>query len=293
MPPEKEKYPLLALPKSITRISRFPLVQQGMQLQRDALAVARSIDLINWNGTPYGNNPRQVLDIQEVNDLCPRDGWPTVLLIHGGGWVRGDKDHFKALMPLFTRKRIMPVAMNYRLAPENRWPTQLEDVHLAIDFLKQQQVDLKRIALWGISAGGQLALMAALQRDDICGVVTIGAPTNIETMKRNEWQLCFSEEDLLRAGPIHQETETLPPILMLHGELDQVVPLSNCTRFTEKHPSVQSIILKNGNHGLHWPPLKARKAKKQAFNWLVKTMDLPKVGSKWKRRKKKKSTSQK
>ena len=289
MPSEKDKYPLLALPKSVTRISSFPLVQQGNQLRKNALSAARSVDLINWNGTPYGDHPKQVVDMQEVNDLCPRDGWPTVLLIHGGSWTHGNKEYFKALMPLFTRKRIMPVAMNYRLAPDHQWPAQIEDVHLAIDFLKQQQVDLKRIALWGVSAGGHLALTAALQRDDICAVVTFGAPTDIETMSKAEWQAYFSEEDLAEASPLQMKTAQLPPILMLHGELDQVVPISNCTRFLEKYPSVQSIILKNGNHGLHWPPLKARQVKKQAFDWLVETMDLPKVGSKWKRSKKKKS----
>ena len=287
MASKKGDHPLVALPKSIAKLHRFPIVQQGNQLRKNVLATARSIDLINWDGTPYGSDPRQTLNIQEVNDLCPRDGWPTVLFIHGGGWSRGDKEYFKALMPLFTRKRIMPVAMNYRLAPKNRWPSQLEDIHLAIDFLKQQQIDLKRLALWGISAGGHLALMAALQRDDICGVITFGAPTDIQTMKRDEWQVCFSEEDLIQASPLHQEDTSIPPVLMLHGELDQVVPVSNCTRFVKKYPSIESIILKNGNHGLHWPPIKARQVKKQAFDWLIQTMDLPTVGSKWKRRKKK------
>lgn len=289
MPPDKAKYPLLALPKSITRLSRFPLVQKGNRLRRDALAAARSVDLINWNGTAYGEHPRQTLDIQEVNDLCPRDGWPTILLIHGGGWVRGDKEQFKTLMPLFARKRIMPVAMNYRLAPEHPWPAQIEDVHRAIDFLRSQQVDLNRIALWGTSVGGQLALTAALQRDDICGVVSIGAPTDISTMRREEWQRCFSEDELYQASPIHQKSSHPPPILLLHGELDQVVPVSNTTRFIAQYPAAQSIIVTNGNHGLHWPPIRAQRAKKQAFNWLVEKMNLPTVGSKWKRRKKKSS----
>jgi acetyl esterase/lipase len=289
MSADKGKFPLLSLPKSLTRLSNFPLLQQGMQLRRNVLATARSIDLINWDGTPYGTHPRQVLNIQEVNDLCPRDGWPTVLMIHGGGWIEGDKEQYKTLMPLFSRKRIMPVSMNYRLAPENRWPAQLEDIHAAIDFLKKQQIDLQRLALWGFSAGGQLALMAALERDDICAVVTIGAPTDISTMNREDWQDCFSEEDLKASSPLFQDKKSLPPTMMLHGALDQVVPVSNCKRFAEKHPSVKSVIIENGNHGIHWPPLKAQRAKKEAFNWLVDAMDLPHVGSKWKRKKKKKS----
>lgn len=283
----KAKFPLLP-PPSKALVERVPLLPTMNRIRRTLVARARSFDMITWSGTPYGTEPMQVLDMQEINDLCPRDGWPTVLLIHGGGWKEGDKEQFNTLMPQFSRKRVQAVAMNYRLAPTVSWREQVADVHQAIDFLREQQVDLKRIALWGVSAGGHLALLAALERDDIAAVVTIGAPTDLTRISRDEWQVAFEEDELKEASPLHKESMLVPPTFMLHGELDTVIPVSQLNAFVAKHPSVQSKIIPSGNHGLQWPPIIASRAKEQAFEWLIQQLNLPSVGSKWKRRQKKK-----
>ena len=91
----------------------------------------------------------------------------------------------------------MACSINYRLAPDNKWPCQLEDVLHSIKFIREQQVDLKRIALWGISAGGHLALMAALHKPEwIKCVVTFGAPTDLSIANPSLWMNCFSQKQL-------------------------------------------------------------------------------------------------
>ena len=70
----------------------------------------------------------------------------------------------------------MAASMNYRLAPEVTWKEQVEDVLLALDFIRaQQQVDTQRIALWATSAGAHLALLVAALR------------TKPDPMCRNDW----------------------------------------------------------------------------------------------------------
>ena len=86
--------------------------------------------------------------------------FPTVILVHGGGWQNGDKNKF--ITPLFapmTKAGFTWFTINYRLAPANRWPACAEDVERAIRWVKanakEYKADPKRIALVGESAGGQ------------------------------------------------------------------------------------------------------------------------------------------
>ena len=112
--------PLTHVPKA------WPTIHKLNHIRRKIVSQARSFDIINWENTHYGSDRHQQMDIHELNDLCPRDGWPTVVLIHGGGWEQGDKKDVEHLAPLFARYGIMACSINYRLAPDNKWPCQLE-----------------------------------------------------------------------------------------------------------------------------------------------------------------------
>ena len=87
--------------------------------------------------------------------------FPTIILVHGGGWRNGDKNKF--ITPLFapmTKAGFTWFTINYRLAPTNRWPACAEDLESAIRCVKvnaiQYKADPKRVALVGESAGGHL-----------------------------------------------------------------------------------------------------------------------------------------
>ena len=273
--------PLVRVPKL------WPMVNRSNQLRRNVVGKARSFDIIEWDNTPYGPDTRQQLTFYELNDLCPRDGWPTVLLIHGGGWAEGDRSHFNAIAPLFARRGIQAVSMNYRLSPENRWPAQVDDVVLALEFLREQQIDRNRIALWGHSAGGHMALMAAIRKPDwIKCVVTVGAPTALDRCVVDTIPSTFAESDLHNASPAYR-TEPLPPVLCVHGKLDRVVGIHHADRLAKQHPNVETLLVENGDHGVRWPIIAGWRAKKTARDWLTQQLDLPQRGSKWKRRKKK------
>jgi acetyl esterase/lipase len=180
----------------------------------------------------------------------------------------------------------MGVGVNYRLAPQVTWKEQLADVLAALDFVRAQQVDLKRIALWGTSAGAHLALLAAAQRpDQIRCVLTIGAATHPPDLPRDMTQEAFPSLDDPTASPRLSCTQ-LPTTMMIHGAQDPIIPVTQHHEFVRAHPQVESIVVKDGDHHVRWPPLSGLQTRRRAVNWVIEQLDIPHVGSKWRRRRK-------
>ena len=97
----------------------------------------------------------------------PEDKLPVLVYFHGGGWVFGDlNSHDPMCRELCNLAGCAVIAVDYRLAPEHKFPAALEDAiaavrqvaHLAEDFA----IDRTKIAIGGDSAGANLAAVAAL-----------------------------------------------------------------------------------------------------------------------------------
>jgi acetyl esterase/lipase len=101
---------------------------------------------------------------------------PLVLVIHGGGWSRGDSRtwgaiaDYPATLAMLAARGYIVASVNYRLTGEARFPAQIQDVKAAISFLRanasRYDIDPARVLAWGGSAGGHLAALAATS----CGV---------------------------------------------------------------------------------------------------------------------------
>ena len=268
--------------------SALPVVKKANALRRRLQGKATSFDLIQWEKVPYGGHAGQHVHIWELNDLCPRDGWPAVLLIHGGGWRSGSWQDYEGFGPQLSRQGIMVGAMNYRLAPAHPWPAQLEDVLEAIQFMRDQLTDPDRLALWGHSAGGHLAMMAALAKPEwVNCVVALGAPSDLSLMDEAEVAGVFDGSDLASVSPVKVSCPAAPPMLLVHGTADRVVSVDQARAHASSRPGVELVEVEKGDHGLRWPPVASFKARRKALNWMIDRLDMPERGSKWRRRKKK------
>jgi len=109
----------------------------------------------------YGDDPKQKMDVFLPKQTKGKT--PAIILIHGGSWIGGDKINMthwlKPLQEAFPDDAIF--TLNYRLASRqnnaNPWPTQIDDVDKAVDFIKKSAKDYninkKQLILLGESAG--------------------------------------------------------------------------------------------------------------------------------------------
>ena len=114
----------------------------------------------DFKDIPYSDVEGQqlLLDAHIPDGVGP---FPTAILVHGGGWVAGDKQQYITYIfqPL-SEAGFAWFSINYRLAPQYKFPADADDVEAAIRFVKvnavKYKVDPRRIALIGESAGGHL-----------------------------------------------------------------------------------------------------------------------------------------
>jgi acetyl esterase/lipase len=93
---------------------------------------------------------------------------PVILYLHGGGYAIGSIETHRDLIARICRaSRASALALEYRLAPEHKFPAQLEDALCAYQWLLDENIDPRRIVIMGDSAGGCLAISTLLKLRDV------------------------------------------------------------------------------------------------------------------------------
>lgn len=107
------------------------------------------------------------LDLYLPDPVAPGQLRPAIILVHGGGWIHGNKTNAREtkIANSYATAGYVCAIIEYQLGP-GAWPTNLHDCKNAVRFMRhhasQFQIDPARIAIHGNSAGGHLALMVAL-----------------------------------------------------------------------------------------------------------------------------------
>jgi len=90
---------------------------------------------------------------------------PTIVWVHGGGWVSGNKDDIDNYMKILASKGFTTVSVNYSIAPEKQYPVPLIQLNEALGYVQQNaqrlHIDSSRIVLAGDSAGSQIVAQTA------------------------------------------------------------------------------------------------------------------------------------
>ncbi|WGD48832.1 alpha/beta hydrolase [Bradyrhizobium sp. CB1650] len=118
---------------------------------------------------PHGAIPAR---IYVPNELRRRDGLsPALVFFHGGGWVIGDLDtHDVGCRKLATEGALIVISVDYRLAPEHKFPAAVDDAIAATKWVaanaRELGIDAARLSVGGDSAGGNLAAVVAIAARD-------------------------------------------------------------------------------------------------------------------------------
>jgi acetyl esterase len=131
-------------------------------LQPDAEDVAEVRELAAEG--PAGRIPLRLYRGKGCGGHAPQ---PALVYFHGGGWVIGDlESHDQVCRALANATPAIVVAVDYRLAPEHKFPAAVEDALAATHWIGEHApgigIDRTRIAVGGDSAGGNLAAVVAL-----------------------------------------------------------------------------------------------------------------------------------
>jgi acetyl esterase/lipase len=204
---------------------------------------------------PYGGDTAQKMDIYLPAGRS-LESTPVIVLLHGGGWNSGNKSDLNSYIDTFKKRTpgYAVINMNYRLATDkNKFPAQEEDVKKALDFVYNSAghfgYNKNKIALLGVSAGAHLALLHSYKNASgysIAAVIDFFGPTDLERMYTQPWHPLiptllymvtggsFSDNPGIykNSSPVNFVNADSTPTLILHGEKDNIVDVS------------QSILLK-------------------------------------------------
>jgi acetyl esterase len=155
---------------------------------------------------PHGSIPARMntpKTLRLANGLAP-----CLVFFHGGGWVIGDLDsHDVVCRKLAHEAQLVVISVDYRLAPEHKFPAAVDDAIAATKWIADNAnslgIDRSRLTVGGDSAGGNLAAVVAIAARDGNGPAIAGQV------------LIYPAIDFAMTHPSHQEPET--SILLTHS----------------------------------------------------------------------------
>jgi len=194
---------------------------------------------------PAGDIPARLFDPR-----ASREPGPAVVFFHGGGFVIGDLDSHASFTAEMARVLDLPViAVDYRLAPEAKWPAAPDDCEAAARWVAGSPSEIGRsvtsLILAGDSAGGNLAIVTAAALRDAPAAVPVIAhlpfypatdasreyPSYTEfadgyllTKDSMEWFMAAyqAEADHIRSSPLLGDLAGMPPAVVVTGGLDPI-----------------------------------------------------------------------
>ncbi len=120
------------------------------------------------NDVVYGQGGATELKLDLARPTNAAGPLPCLLIFHGGGWIQGNKAQFRPLVHFIAEEGYVAATVQYRLSKPGRgnpnaWPAQIEDAKCAVRYIranaKRWNVDPRRIAAMGFSAGAHLSML--------------------------------------------------------------------------------------------------------------------------------------
>lgn len=199
------------------------------------------------SGVTYGNHA-QKLDVYAPKGTPTNARLPVVLFIHGGSWRDGDRGGYAFAGKAFAREGFVSVVIDYRKVPEVRFPDFMVDAAEAVAWTESNIAayggDPTKIIIAGHSAGAHIAVLltldptylrsAGVADGAIKGAIGLAGPYDFYPFTSEAAVAAFAGADPALTQPITYARGDAPPLLLLHGDADDVVLPRNSTALAAK-----------------------------------------------------------
>ncbi len=216
----------------------------------------------------YAPGPRGGVDVYRPKTAAA--GAPVVVFLYGGGWDSGRRQDYAFVGAALASKGYLTFIPDYRLYPEVRWPSFLQDNAQAVAWARAHATeyggDPHKLFLMGHSAGAYDAVMLALDprwlaavgmqpRRDLRGVIGLAGPYDFLPLESDELKAIFGPPQGRPATqPINYVDGANPPLLLATDDADKTVRPGNTTRLAAKvraaGGSVETRAYKGLSHAL-------------------------------------------
>lgn len=199
------------------------------------------------SGISYGTKERHKLDVYVPKGKT--DNSSMVIFFYGGSWQRGRRKDYAFIAEALTTRGFVVVIPDYRVYPEVRFPTFLEDGSLAVSWVRRHiggfGGDASRLFLMGHSAGAYIAAMLALNSSylekvgassqEVRGFIGLAGPYDFLPLKNPTLIKIFGgSEGIPETQPVNFVRAKAPPALLLHGAADKLVRPRNTRNLSER-----------------------------------------------------------
>jgi acetyl esterase/lipase len=248
--------------------------------------------------TPDYDAKAQILDVYQNADATKKS--PVLVYMHGGAWNHGAKPESWHGFRAWLAAGFSVVTVEYRMADAHFAPAGVQDVRCALSWIKQNATkynfDATRVVTYGTSAGGHLALLAAIlpakndidlpqckSQPHISAVLDFYGPYHLEP---NEPGAFTSPSTKRWMGPNPQPSleakeramspstyvnKSMPPVFIAQGDADPTVPYAASVTL---HADLEKLGVKNifdtvpgGGHG-GWPPEENQRVQLDSLKFL-------------------------
>jgi acetyl esterase/lipase len=198
-------------------------------------------------GIDYGELERQKLDVYVPRNAG--DELPVVVFFYGGAWQSGRRQEYRFVAQALAASGAIAVIPDYRVYPDAKFPTFLEDGAAAVSWVHNHIGDFggeaARQFLMGHSAGAYIAAMLALNpsylgqlgmsANQLRGFIGIAGPYDFLPLKNQTLIEIFGDAaGIPETQPVNFVRSEAPPALLLHGEADKVVGPHNTRHLAER-----------------------------------------------------------
>lgn len=210
---------------------------------------------------------------------------PVIIIIHGGGWIFGSRSEGYWLGKALSEEGYAAVSIDYTFSNVSEFPAQIEDCISALRWIEANREKYRfsnATGVIGASAGGHLAALLGATEPEIDAVVDIAGPSDLLSINSDcsnaglaqcqdlaflvhellECNPDECQENAMMASPSRRVSGTSSPMLIIHGDQDQIVPIEQARRLSKALSDfgVESrlVILKGQGHEVNFSIVEMR-----------------------------------